>query len=123
MTRGRGRRSSPTSQAAWRFGRALQAMGFEVRHHFTDRWAERAISRGVRAGPEILARWFAAGQHYRDTRPNQHLSFAVTPIGVVAYRVGGPNGGRIVLITLVGSLPPGAARRQSPRLVGGRVVA
>lgn len=122
VTRGRARRSSPTAQAAWRFGRSLASLGFDVRAHFIDRWAERAIGRGVRAGPAMLAGWFAQGRHFRDTRRNQNVSFAVTPIGVIVYRLGGPRGDRVVLITLVGALPPGAMPRRAPRLAGGRVI-
>ena len=119
--RGRARRASPTAQAAWRFARALAAMGFDVRRHFVDRWAQRAIARGLRAGPDQFARWFAAGRHYRDTRPGQSVSLAVTPLGAIVYRVGGPRGNRVVLITLVGGLPPGATPRPRPALAGGRV--
>ena len=124
LPRGKQVRSDKVAQAANRFAQTLKRMGFDVTDHFPFRWGQRAIEKGLKAGPDKFANWFATGKHFKDGRDNQNVSIVQTPVGPVVYRLAGPRGNNVRIITFVKGdrLPPGAEPMRAPRLVGGRVV-
>jgi hypothetical protein len=101
---------------AERVAAALRRQGFITRVHFLERFLQRVQELGIRFDPATFGHRFERARHYRQTRPGYTNRVAVVGGLPVVYRMGGPRGRHVVLVSLLpaGQLPPGLAPAPAP---------
>jgi hypothetical protein len=85
----------------------LRRQGFLPSDHFVQRLLERSRALGVRFDPRPFRSEFLRARHFRQTRPGYKTRIALVRGIPIVYRLGGPAGDTIVLVTIWdGPLPP-----------------
>jgi hypothetical protein len=76
--------------------------------HFLERFLQRVQALGIRFNPATFGQRFERARHYRQARPGYATRVAVVDGLPIVYRMGGPCGRHVVLVTLLGRRPAAA---------------